>query len=110
MAWDGLTRIQGGGTNNPAFPRKNLSERVAYILQAYLRYAPMSSNIFKDSKFAVGHPEVYGSVEDIHNSVHNATGGGGHMTDPAISAFDPIFWLHHASVLLPSSLQIKQMT
>ena len=38
------------------------------------------------------------SVENIHNLVHNAVGGYGHMSDTAASAFDPIFWLHHANI------------
>lgn len=38
------------------------------------------------------------SIEHIHNSVHNAVGGYGHLTDSAASAFDPIFWLHHTNV------------
>jgi tyrosinase len=37
----------------------------------------------------------YGSVEDVHNYLHDLIGGGGQMGDPATSAFDPIFWLHH---------------
>lgn len=38
------------------------------------------------------------SVENIHNLVHNAVGGYGHMSDAATSAFDPIFWLHHTNI------------
>ncbi len=38
------------------------------------------------------------SVENIHNLVHNAVGGHGHMSDIATSAFDPIFWLHHTNI------------
>lgn len=38
------------------------------------------------------------SVENIHNLVHNAVGGYGHMSDTATSAFDPVFWLHHANI------------
>jgi tyrosinase len=38
------------------------------------------------------------SVENIHNLVHNAVGGYGHMSDTATSAFDPLFWLHHANI------------
>jgi tyrosinase len=38
------------------------------------------------------------SVEHIHNTVHNTVGNFGHMTDPAASAFDPVFWLHHSNV------------
>lgn len=35
-------------------------------------------------------------LEDIHNLVHVLIGGD--MVDIAISAFDPIFWLHHTNV------------
>ena len=39
-----------------------------------------------------------GSLEYIHNLVHGVVGGRGHMSDTSTSAFDPIFWLHHANV------------
>lgn len=38
------------------------------------------------------------SIESVHNLVHNAVGGYGHMSDTATSAFDPIFWLHHTNI------------
>ncbi|KAJ7480969.1 common central domain of tyrosinase-domain-containing protein, partial [Mycena latifolia] len=38
------------------------------------------------------------SLEAIHNDVHNYVGGNGHMSDPAVAAFDPIFFLHHGNV------------
>ncbi|ETN37390.1 uncharacterized protein HMPREF1541_08381 [Cyphellophora europaea CBS 101466] len=38
------------------------------------------------------------NVENIHGNIHNIVGGNGHMLYPEISAFDPIFWLHHANV------------
>jgi tyrosinase len=60
----------------------------------------MSNNAYPDNNDNQGRtvkPEVWGSLEDTHNSVHDLTGGiGGHMGDPAVAAFDPIFWLHHA--------------
>lgn len=37
----------------------------------------------------------WGSLEDIHNYVHDYVGGAGHIGDPAIAAFDHIFWFHH---------------
>jgi tyrosinase len=40
------------------------------------------------------------SLEAVHNLVHNILGGGGHMTNLAYSAFDPVFWLHHAYVTI----------
>lgn len=79
---------------------KNLSERTAYTLLAYKRYVSMSNNAYPDNRDSSGRPvkpEVWGSLEDTHNSVHGLTGGtGGHMGDPTVAAFDPIFWLHHA--------------
>ena len=38
------------------------------------------------------------SLESIHDGVHVDVGGSGHMGDPAVAAFDPIFWLHHCNV------------
>ncbi|KAI4209158.1 MAG: hypothetical protein LQ351_007874 [Letrouitia transgressa] len=59
----------------------------------------------------------YMSLEYIHNIIHNGTGGLylsktdipespvgftglgiGHMSDPTVASFDPIFWLHHCNV------------
>jgi tyrosinase len=41
------------------------------------------------------------SLESLHDSVHSTVGGNnyGHMDVIDVSAFDPIFWLHHAYVL-----------
>ncbi|KAG8960489.1 hypothetical protein FRC00_000213 [Tulasnella sp. 408] len=38
------------------------------------------------------------SIEAIHDGIHVRVGGEGHMGDPAVAAFDPIFYLHHANV------------
>lgn len=46
-----------------------------------------------------GTPNTWTSLESIHNDIHVLIGGNnGHMTMLAYSAFDPIFWLHHANV------------
>lgn len=34
----------------------------------------------------------------MHNAIHSLVGQGGHMSTISYSAFDPIFWLHHANV------------
>ena len=79
----------------------NLTERVLYILQSYDSFRAMTSNQWDPNRKADGTGRLlgFGSVEDIHNALHNLSGGfgsyQGHMTDPAISSFDPIFWLHH---------------
>jgi tyrosinase len=40
------------------------------------------------------------SFESVHDAIHNAAGGesGGHMYYLDMSAFDPLFWLHHCNV------------
>lgn len=41
----------------------------------------------------------YTPLETPHNSLHDIIGGnGGNMSDITISAFDPIFWLHHCNM------------
>ena len=84
-------------------PERNLTERTAWILQAYNTYIAMSNNAlravqgFEDVEDATN----YGSLEDIHNAVHNIVGGkGGHMSGIAVSAFDPIFWLRKYSIII----------
>ena len=69
---------------------RNLRERVFYILSSYLRYGPFSNNAWNK-----GRPGIYGSLEGVHDTIHNKTGGEGHMGNVAYAAFDPIFWLHH---------------
>ncbi|KAL9100136.1 MAG: hypothetical protein Q9163_004452 [Psora crenata] len=85
----------------PVFrPEHNLTERTAWILQAYDTYMAMSNNGLRATP---GYKEVvdatnYGSLEDIHNAVHTLVGGGGHMSSVPVSAFDPLFWLHHTNI------------
>lgn len=45
-------------------------------------------------------PLQYDSIESLHDSIHNTVGGVnyGHMQVIDVSAFDPVFWLHHAMV------------
>jgi tyrosinase len=45
-----------------------------------------------------GQSNTGNNLEILHGFIHNAVGGLGHMTWPEVSAFDPIFWLHHANV------------
>jgi len=83
-------------------PERNLTERVVYILQGYSTYTAMSSNRLRadDSGTVIPDKENWGSVEDIHNAVHNNMGGsGGHMSSVPVSAFDPIFWLRKSKYL-----------
>lgn len=71
---------------------KNLTERVFWILTAYTNFGAMCCNLFPGSESEWNN---WGSLEDIHNAVHVYVGNKGHMNSIAVSAFDPVFWLHH---------------
>lgn len=56
-------------------------------------------NAFSNHMWDTGSPGTEASLEDVHNSIHVAVGGNmGHMSELDYSAFDPVFWLHHAYV------------
>jgi tyrosinase len=84
----------------------NLAERLVYILQSYNSFSQVSENKLEDTDRGEGQDESFvkgrgfGSLEDIHNTLHTYTGGTGdyvgHMRRPKYAAFDPIFWFHHA--------------
>lgn len=80
-------------------PERNLTERTVYVLFAYRTFPAVSSNAMRKDLDGnlVADAANWGSLEDIHNAVHNLTGGtgrfGGHMANVPVSAFDPIFWL-----------------
>lgn len=88
----------------------NLRERVVYLLQSYEHFDQVSLNRVPDEEEQQGKGQDdtffkgrgFGSFEDVHNTVHGLVGGTGdrfgHMGNPAIAAFDPIFWLHHTNI------------
>ncbi|KAK2011866.1 Di-copper centre-containing protein [Colletotrichum eremochloae] len=94
-----LTSFFAGTAPGQSSRGKNLTERVLFILQSYRDFGAASHNRFNPPE-EPGQPDFteWGSIEDIHNAIHNYSGGGGHMSDPAIAAFDPIFWLHHVNI------------
>ncbi|KAL9119272.1 MAG: hypothetical protein Q9187_004178 [Circinaria calcarea] len=64
------------------------------LLSSEPNYAIFSNTAYNDDE-SYGHQ----SIENIHNGVHAFVGGmGGHMSAVPFSAFDPIFWLHHANI------------
>ena len=103
IMWDRVKQVQTQHAGLDIYARdvvaaRNLSERVANVLAAYQRFAPVTSNgySFDQSKEQrTARKEVWGSLEDLHNALHNLVGNGGHMGSIEASAFDPIFWLHH---------------
>lgn len=76
----------------------SLRTNVSLILLSYQEFDAFSNNEWIQNE----QPGNYGSLEDIHNEIHDKVGQGGHMGSLAVSAFDPVFWLHHTCV--PSTI------
>lgn len=50
-------------------------------------------------------PNPYENIEILHNAIHTAVGGkDSHIKETSLAAFDPLFYLHHACVSVPSPL------
>ncbi|ORY13227.1 common central domain of tyrosinase-domain-containing protein [Clohesyomyces aquaticus] len=64
--------------------RPNIQSRVFNMLSMQHEYTNISNDGIPGDSF-----------ESIHDTIHNTVGGGGHMSEVAYSAFDPIFFLHH---------------
>lgn len=61
----------------------SLRSNVSLLLLSYNRF-----DAFSDSQWAQDQdPGVYGSLEDVHNEIHDKLGQGGHMGSLASSAF-----------------------
>jgi tyrosinase len=76
----------------------SIQGNVYLIMSSYTDFAAFSNTRWDQS----GNPGTYGSLEDIHDDIHGTVGGGGHMSDPDYSAFDPVFWLHHCTFEPPT--------
>lgn len=68
--------------------------RSVVIVLAFQNYNAFSNNRWLQNQ----EPGDYGSLENIHDNLHGAIGGRGHMGALDVSAFDPVFWLHHTNV------------
>lgn len=72
------------------------------LVASYRNYGPFSNKQWQ------GNPGRYGSIEDVHDTIHVETGGQGtrnrdspgHMGLVPYAAFDPVFWLHHTYVVV----------
>ena len=69
----------------------SLRNNVSLILLSYKQFDAFSNNAWLQNN----EPGRYGSIEDMHNEIHDKVGQGGHMGSLGVSAFDPVFWLHH---------------
>ena len=61
------------------------------------RYPTFSSNTLFDN--ILKELIDFNPLEIPHNNIHDFIGGpGGNMSDVPISAYDPLFWLHHCNI------------
>jgi tyrosinase len=84
------------------------------IFEAYPTKTDETSILGLTSFFAFGSgpmdDQYFGALENIHNLIHNFSGGAnpyanlpgepatGDMVNAGVTAFDPLFWAHHANV------------
>ncbi|KAE9382243.1 Di-copper centre-containing protein [Stipitochalara longipes BDJ] len=73
----------------------SLRRRLYNLLTTYHSYQYFSNEAWFN---ASNNPNGYDSIESLHDQIHGLTGSGGHMSYIDYSAFDPVFWLHHAMV------------
>lgn len=108
------------GTTNPLFHwRRWPGGNSSLIFEAYPTPDDVSNilDIQNFFQFASGggNKRFFGALENIHNLIHNYSGGvnpyytdgkpivdtepfTGDMVNSGVTAFDPIFWAHHANV------------
>ena len=99
---DGVkTKTTRNGYLSPSTMRENLQldtvrRQLNNVLYAST-YERFSSHPVSFSKLDM--VTDYIPLESPHNTLHDVIGGeGGNMSDISISAFDPIFWLHHCNM------------
>ncbi|KAF2435742.1 Di-copper centre-containing protein [Tothia fuscella] len=69
-----------------------LRDNLYYLIARQTRYGPFSNNGFPIDQ----RNGQMDSIENIHNTIHGLVGG--HMNYVVISAYDPLFFLHHTNI------------
>ncbi|CRG91699.1 hypothetical protein PISL3812_08750 [Talaromyces islandicus] len=83
-----IDNVNSGMSSNSAW----LKSSTYQLLSSEKNYTVFSNNVLQDRG------ANYNNLEAIHDGVHALVGDGGHMTYFSMAAFDPIFWMHHASI------------
>ncbi|KAK2072662.1 hypothetical protein P8C59_007000 [Phyllachora maydis] len=72
----------------------SLEQRIYNLFAATQDY-----NLFSNEAWYWDKEQTYDSIESVHDTIHTLAGGlSGHMAYIPYSAFDPIFFLHHAMI------------
>jgi len=94
-------KITRGGYLTPT----NKKEKIQLnTVKKELNNALYASTYERFSSYPVGYQKTgqvsdYVALETPHNTLHDVIGGdNGNMSEINISAFDPLFWLHHANM------------
>jgi tyrosinase len=90
------TRKSNNNSVSLALSNENaaLRSNISLLLLSYKDYMAFSNNRWIQNEIG-----SYGSLENTHDNIHGLIGGsGGHMGRLAVSAFDPVFWLHHCNI------------
>jgi tyrosinase len=67
-------------------------DRLYKVLTNYTTFNTFGNEAWIQSS----NPDEQDSIESIHDNIHASTGGQrGHMTLLEVSAYDPVFMLHH---------------
>ncbi|KAF1977325.1 Di-copper centre-containing protein [Bimuria novae-zelandiae CBS 107.79] len=100
MYWNTTIRLPDNGTSITAMSRNDLANKRATIAQPDNRdslYKLLTTyQTFNQWSSAAGGSEI-GSVEVLHNGMHNMFGMG-NMGIVEASAYDPVFWFHHCQM------------
>ena len=73
--------------------RDSLRQRLYNLITTYDDFGAFGSNAWAESN-----NQDADSLESVHDTIHGLVGSGGQMNFPSVSAFDPIFFLHHSMV------------
>lgn len=88
------------GSNNTAISLalnrnfQSIQQRLYNLFSNYQNYSSFSNEAWIPTSSS----GKYDSLESLHDTIHTLTGLQGHMAWIPFSAFDPIFFLHHAMV------------
>lgn len=100
MGADAVSRDNVVGQLLDAF-QPSIQTRLYNLFATYNNYTTFSNSGWIFNLFGFEGTDDYSSydsIESIHDLIHGVTGDGGHMQIVDISAFDPLFMLHHTMV------------
>jgi tyrosinase len=74
--------------------QQQMKQRLYTLFTSYTNFM----NVSNEAWIATAGPGSYDSLESVHDQIHGTVGGPnfGDMSIIDVSAFDPVFWLHHA--------------